>query len=152
MAKATRSAFLASILTNPLTTFPAFPCCRSLSLHPAGATHIQASRAAGVDWVRSQHSERLAALGPPTHAETDSNNHFFNLRSCLACWSSISPVLCYHMYASVAVYYAQIKKIESYVIRNHEEYSMIAFHLNAEGKALHCKPPEDLLLLGSYMP
>ena len=49
------------------------------------------------------------------------------------------------------MYYAQIKKIESHVIKDHEEYSMIAFHLNAEGKlsaetqetaealARHCK-------------
>ncbi len=32
-----------------------------------------------------------------------------------------------------AVYYSQIKKIESHVIEGHEEYSMVAFHLNAEG-------------------
>lgn len=32
------------------------------------------------------------------------------------------------------VYYHQIKKIESHVIQQHEEYSMVAFHLNAEGK------------------
>lgn len=32
------------------------------------------------------------------------------------------------------VYYTQIKKIESHVIKDHEEYSMIALHLNAEGK------------------
>lgn len=55
------------------------------------------------------------------------------------------------MYVFVAVYYAQIKKIESHVIKDHEEYSMIAFHLNAEGKLFkHCKPPEHLLLLGVY--
>ena len=41
------------------------------------------------------------------------------------------------MYALGAVYYAQIKKIESHVIKDHEEYSMIAFHLNAEGKLLN---------------
>lgn len=34
----------------------------------------------------------------------------------------------------VAVYYTQIKKIEAHVIQDHEEYSMIAFHLDAEGK------------------
>lgn len=32
------------------------------------------------------------------------------------------------------MYYTQIKKIESHVIKDHEEYSMIAFHLNAEGE------------------
>ena len=32
-----------------------------------------------------------------------------------------------------AVYYSQIKKIESHVIEGHEEYSILAFHLNAEG-------------------
>lgn len=32
------------------------------------------------------------------------------------------------------VYYSQIKKIESHVIEGHEEYSILAFHLNAEGK------------------
>lgn len=32
------------------------------------------------------------------------------------------------------MYYSQIKKIESYVIEGHEDYSMVAFHLIAEGK------------------
>ncbi|KAL0024322.1 hypothetical protein WJX79_008441 [Trebouxia sp. C0005] len=32
------------------------------------------------------------------------------------------------------VYYSQIRKIESHVIEGHEEYSMVALHLNAEGK------------------
>ena len=64
----------------------------------------------------------------------DSHHHFFNLRLGLACWGLSTPVLCCHTYAFAAVYYAQIKKIESHVIRDHEEYSMIAFHLNAEGK------------------
>jgi len=35
-----------------------------------------------------------------------------------------------------AVYYSQIKKIEAHVIQGHEEYSMVAFHLNAEGMLL----------------
>ena len=38
------------------------------------------------------------------------------------------------MHVSHAVYYHQIKKIESHVIQQHEEYSMVAFHLNAEGE------------------
>ncbi len=43
--------------------------------------------------------------------------------------SSMLLILCGHC----AVYYSQIKKIESHVIEGHEEYSMVAFHLNAEG-------------------
>ncbi len=35
-----------------------------------------------------------------------------------------------------AVYYSQIKKVETHVIEGHAEYSMVAFHLKAEGMLL----------------
>ncbi len=40
------------------------------------------------------------------------------------------------LFVVCAVYYSQVKKIESHAIEGHEEYSIVAFHLNAEGKAL----------------
>lgn len=48
--------------------------------------------------------------------------------------SSILLILCGYC----AVYYSQIKKIESYVFEGHEDYSMVAFHLIAEGMLLAC--------------
>ena len=46
--------------------------------------------------------------------------------------SSMLLILCGYC----AVYYSQIKKVESHVIEGHAEYSMVAFHLNAEGMLL----------------
>lgn len=53
-----------------------------------------------------------------------------------------------HCFCTIcAVYYSQIKKIESHVIEGHEEYSMVAFHLNAEGMLVAHWQPSMLLLI-----
>ena len=92
-----------------------------------------------MDWFCGQHSKRLACsttLGPLKPTEMN-KQQLSNLRLGVASLGSSCPVSCCYLYAFVAVYYAQIKKIESHVIKDHEEYSMIAFHLNAEGKPLN---------------
>ena len=46
------------------------------------------------------------------------------------------PLFIMQAFSACAVYYSQIRKIESHVIDGHEEYSIVAFHLNAEGMIL----------------
>ena len=55
---------------------------------------------------------------------------------CSVLWVTGQYVLTSSFVGYCAVYYSQIMKVESHVIKGHAEYSMVAFHLNAEGMLL----------------
>lgn len=132
MAKATRSAHLAS-REYCIDNLSAPPMARLSQDVLALQVRLTFKPAEQQVWIGSAASTQkgwriLSKRRNSSFLHDDRHRTPFSSRVHLlpGMWSSLVPF--------VAVYYAQIKKIESHVIQDNEEYSMVAFHLNAEGK------------------